>query len=116
MSYNAVRLALVAPVRGPPILPDDGAVNRAPARPVPQQRRFALIGDADGGNIARLGAGIAHGAPAGFERGGPQILGRVLDLAVGREMLRKLALGKGRDRGVGPEKNGPRRGRALVDR
>jgi hypothetical protein len=40
----------------------------------------------------------------------------VLDLAIGRKMLRKLALGERRDRRIGVEKNGPRRGRALVDR
>ncbi len=87
-----------------------------PVRAVPQQRGLALIGDADGDDVFGAGAGFAHGGAAGFERRRPQVLGLVLDLAVGREMLGKLLLGERRDRGVGAEQDGPRRGRALVDR
>ena len=78
---------------GAAILPDDGAMNRTPGAAVPQKRGLALIGDADGGNVLGAGAGLAHGASAGFERRRPQIFGLVLDLAVGRKMLRKFLLG-----------------------
>src|SRR6516164_11133359 len=83
---------------------------------VPNKRGFPLIGDADRYDVLGTCAGVAHRASGGLERRRPQILGLVLDLAVSREMLWKLALSKRRDRRVGAEKNGPRRGRALVDR
>ena len=36
---------------GAAVLPDDGVVN-GPARvTIPDQRRFTLVGDADGGNV-----------------------------------------------------------------
>ena len=101
---------------GAAILPDDRAVDGAAAGAVPQQRGFALIGDADGGDLARGGAGAAQRAAAGRKRRRPQVFGVVLDLAVGREMLRKLLLRKRRDRGVGAKQNGARGRRALVDR
>src|SRR5262245_33958591 len=37
---------------GPAILPDDRFVDRAPGRPVPQNRRLPLVGDADRRNRA----------------------------------------------------------------
>ncbi len=105
-----------ANVGGATILPDDGAMDRASGAAVPQQRGFALIGDADSGDILGAGAGLAHGSPAGLERRRPEVLGLVLDLAAGRKMLGKFLLGERRDRRIGAKQDGPRRGRALVDR
>ena len=39
-------------LRGAPVLPDDGVVDRLAGRPVPDDRRLALVGDADGGDVA----------------------------------------------------------------
>src|SRR5581483_8944112 len=35
---------------GPAVLPDDGVVKRNPSPATPQERRLALVRDADGGN------------------------------------------------------------------
>jgi hypothetical protein len=107
---------LFAQRRGAPVLPDDGAMHRAPGGALPQQRRLALVGDADGNDIARAGIGVAQHGAAGGKRRRPQIFRLVLDLAVGRKMLREFLLGNRRDRGVGAKQHGARRGRALVDR
>src|SRR5262249_41557891 len=112
----SLRLEPRAKISGPPVLPDDCAMHGPSGGAVPNKRGLSLIGDADRHDVLGACAGIAHGALGGLERRRPQILRLVLDLAVSREMLRKLALSKRRDRGVGAEKNGPRRGRALVDR
>jgi hypothetical protein len=56
-----------------------------------------------------------HGAAAACDRRRPQIFRLVLDLAVGRKVLREFLLRESRDRGVGPEQDGPGRGGALVD-
>ncbi len=102
-------------IRRAPVLPDDGAMYGAAGRAVPQQRGLALVGDADGDDVARTRAGLLHGAAATRDRRRPQIFRLVLDLAVGGEMLREFLLRESRDRGVGPEQAGPGRGRALVD-
>ncbi len=101
--------------RRAPVLPDDGAVDGPAARPVPDHRRLALVGDADGGDLARRGAGLVERLAAGRERRLPQVLRLVLHPARGREVLRELALRHGGDGGVGPEEDGPRGGGALVD-
>ena len=113
--FMARGLEARAKIRRAPVLPDDGAMHRAPGGAVPQQRGLALIGDADGDDVARSRAGLLHGAAATRDRRRPQIFRLVLDLAVGGEMLREFLLRKSRDRGVGPEQAGPGRGRALVD-
>jgi hypothetical protein len=104
-----------AKIRRAPVLPDDGAMHRTSGGAVPQQGGLALIGDADGDDVARGGAGLLHGAAAARDSRCPKVLRLVLDLAVGGKMLRKFLLRKSRDRGVGPEQAGPGRGRALVD-
>ena len=49
----------LAQVRGAPVLPDDRVVRRArPVRAVPDERGLALVGDADGGDVARADAGL----------------------------------------------------------
>src|SRR5580700_762532 len=92
-----------AKIRRAPVLPDDGAMHRATAGAVPQQGGLALVGDADGDNVARSRAGLLHGAAAARDRCRPNIFRLVLDLAVGWEILREFLLRESRDRGVGPE-------------
>ncbi len=98
-----------------PILPDDGAMHRLAGALVPDQRRLALVGDADRRHVPGRHPGLLHRRPAGLEGGAPEVLRLVLDPARGREMLRELGLGEARDRGVGPEQQGARGGGALVD-
>ena len=91
-------------------------MNRTPGRAVPQQRRLALIGDADGDNVARGGARLPQRVAASSDGRLPQILRIVLDLAVGGEMLREFALRNGGNRRIGAKQHRPRRCRALIDR
>src|SRR4029077_13802254 len=76
----------VAMVGGAPILPDDGAVDGAPATPVPEDRRLALVRDADAGDVAPAGAGAAARRAQHAERDPPDLLGIVLDPAGAREV------------------------------
>ena len=49
---------------GAPVLPDDGAMDGLAGAAIPDQAGLALVGDADGGDVARLqaGGGNAPGA------------------------------------------------------
>ena len=71
----------VAVLGGAPILPHDGAVDGAPGTPVPQDRRLALVRDADAGDVAPAGAGAPARRPQHAERDAPDLLGIVLDPA-----------------------------------
>src|SRR5215470_1446690 len=42
------------------VLPDNRVADRFPGATIPHHRRFALIGNADSGNIARLNAALAQ--------------------------------------------------------
>src|SRR5207253_496916 len=45
--FGAVFFQLRASLRGAPVLPDDGVVDRLAALAVPEERGLALVGDAD---------------------------------------------------------------------
>ena len=47
----AILAQLGADIGRAPVLPDDSPVNRLAARTLPDDGRFALIGDANGSNI-----------------------------------------------------------------
>ena len=53
-----MRAQLLARIRGAPILPDNGVVKRLSGIAIPDQRRFALIGNSDRSDVgdARTGA------------------------------------------------------------
>ena len=104
-----------ADIRSAPVLPDNGAMQRLAGGAVPDERGFTLIGDADGGDVICRRARLAHRVAARRNSGRPQILRIVLDLAVGRKILREFLLGGGGDRHVGAKQNGAGRRRALVD-
>ena len=53
-------LQLGAVVRGPAILPDNGIMDGTAGFAIPENRRLALVGDADGGNIGRPGIDHSH--------------------------------------------------------
>ncbi len=77
---------------GAPILPDDGARHRFAALAIPQYRGLTLIGDADGGDVARAEPGRAqrldHGGTLRFK----DFVGVVLHPSGLRKVLRELLL------------------------
>ncbi len=89
---------LRADIRGAAILPDDGAMHGLAGGAVPHDRGLALVGDADGGDVARGDIGFAQRLAAGGDGGGPDVLRLMLDPAGGRKMLREFLL---RGRGDG---------------
>src|SRR6266852_9255490 len=57
---GALRLQALAIIGGPAILPDDRVVNRRASLAVPDDRRLALIRDADGGEVLRANVGASE--------------------------------------------------------
>ena len=100
---------------GAAVLPDDGAGERAAGLALPDQRRLALVGDADRGDVGGGDAGALDGAAAGGGDGGPDVVGVVLDPARVGEVLRELLLGAGDRLHPLVEDDRPARGGALVD-
>ena len=66
-------------------------MNRLPGGPIPDQRGLALVGDADGGDLAPPHLRRRQGALDGLDHALPDLLGLVLDPPGLREMLRELA-------------------------
>ena len=97
------------------VLPDDGVVEGLAGFTVPHQGGFALIGDADGGDIAGCDPGFFNRGAGGSCRGGPQICGVMFDPAGRREMLGKFFLRLGYDAQVFIKNDRAGRGGALVD-
>src|ERR1044072_1365326 len=74
-------LQFPAALRRAPVLPDDGVVQWPARLSVPENRRLALIGDAESCNLCRRNAfGCSPAAP---DRCLPYLFGIVLDPAVG---------------------------------
>ena len=96
--------------RRAPVLPDDGVVQAGAGRAVPEQRRLALVGDADGG-----GQGVAGRLAQHLDAGLPDLLRVVLDPAGLWVDLAKLALRRPERRAGGVEEDRAGRGRALVE-
>jgi len=55
-AIESLALQSFADGRRSPALPDDRVVNRLVGTPIPDDRRLALIGDADGRNLLRFDA------------------------------------------------------------
>ena len=101
---------------GAPVLPDDGAMERPSGRALPQHRRLALIGDADGGDVARRDAGLRHRLAADGDGVAPNLLGVVLDPAVLRDNIaRSSRCAVAAHAPAVVEQQRAARGRALVD-
>ena len=78
--------------RGAAALPHNRVVDRLAGGPIPDQRRFALVGDADRGHVRRADAlPIQHGAGHVALRA-PDVVRVVLDPAGPRENLLEFLL------------------------
>ena len=72
------------------VLPGDGDRQRAARGAVPRQHGLALVGEAQGGDRR---AGACDRLPAGFEHRLPELLGILLDAAVGSDVRMHRHLG-----------------------
>ena len=110
-----VAAELLAEGVGAGVLPDDGVVDGLTGVLVPQQRRLALVGDADGLDVVAGDAGLRDGPGDDLLDVGPDLGGVVLDPARLREDLLVLLLVDGDDAAVAVEDDAAAGGGALVD-
>jgi len=110
MARVAQRLAGVG---GAAVLPHDRVVDGTERVALVEQRRLALVGDADAGDVPGRGLGDLQRLRARRERRLPDLLRVVLDPAGLREVLRELAVPAAEDapRRVDEEPSDPRRAR-----
>ena len=107
---------LVAALRGAPVLPDERAVQRLAGVRVPDDDGLALVGDADGLQLARSDARVVERLARDRARDLPDLRGVVLDPSRPREVLLELAVGPPDQLRVGVEDEAGRAGGPLVDR
>ena len=88
----AARTQRIAKIGGAPVLPDDGIVDRLAGSALPDDRGFALIGDADAGDVLGRQAGLRHRRAHGRDRRCPDLLRVVLDPTGRRINLAQLLL------------------------
>ena len=75
----------------PGVLPDDGVVDRLAGLAIPDDRRFALVGDADGGEVGGFDAGLGERPPDDLDAAGPDLDRIVLDpTGLGEDLLMLL--------------------------
>ena len=113
--FEAFGLEALAVIGGATVLPDDGVEHRLAGGAVPDQRGFALVGDADGGNLVGPDRGLLDRGAAGGGSCGPEV-GRVMfDPTALRVVLGEFLLRRGDDGQAGVEQNGTGRGGALIN-
>ena len=111
----AIFLEFFAKIGGAPVLPNNRPVQGSAGFTVPHQGGFALIGDADGGNVAGFDPGLAHRVAGGLQGRVPNVLRFMLDPARMREMLLELLRVTGNNAAITIEHNRPAGCGALVD-
>ena len=104
----------IADIGGPAILPDDGVVDRYAGCPVPDDGRFALIGDPDRRNIGRRQVGLGKCLDGGFDLRPPDLVRVVLDPTALRIDLRVFFLADRNGIAAVVKNNCTTAGRALV--
>jgi len=104
----------VALAGGAPVLPDDGMVDRPAAGAVPDHGSFALVGDADRGDIGGGQAGPGNRLHRHSQLRGPDLVGVVLHQTRCGKELAELLLGQATDISVMVEHQGTGTGRSLV--
>ena len=111
-----VALQPIAELRGAAVLPDDGVVDRLAGLAVPDDGGLALVGDADGRDVARPQPGAAERLDRDGDLRRPDLVRVVLDPAGLREDLLELLLRDADDGAVVVEHDGAGAGGALVER
>src|SRR3989449_6381512 len=101
---------------GAAALPDDRAMDRRAGGTVPDGRRLALVGDADGGDVVAGDAGRLQRLGRGPLDRRPEILGVVLHPARPRIVLRDLGVAARPDGARDVDDERRRAGRSLVER
>src|SRR5690606_19852092 len=114
--FHAVTLELIANRRALAALPDDGVVDRPAGDSVPDDGGFALVGDANRGDLLVGNAGLSQRLDEHTALGSPDFHGIVLDPAWLRIDLRKFSLGNADHVGIAVQHDGSRAGGALVER
>ena len=114
--FEAVGPQLRAAIGRATVLPDDRAMHRRAGRAIPDERRLALVRDADGRDRGRRHARSFDGRTRGRERRLPEVDGVVLDPAGVGKVLREFLLARASHAELRVEDDGPRARRALVDR
>ncbi len=89
---QALGLELVAVLRRAPALPDDGVVDRLARLLVPDNRRFALVRDADCSDVLGRGIDLIHGFLRHADLGRPDFHGVVFHPSELGEILPELLL------------------------
>jgi len=97
------------------VLPDDGVVDGLARLAVPDQGRFALVGDADGGDAGGIHPGLLDHRTGGARDGRPQVCRVMLHPAGGGEKLGEFLLGGGCHLQAGIKKDRAGRCRAVID-
>ena len=92
---QALFLQAVAVLGSTAALPDDGVADGLAGGLVPDDGGFALVGDADGGDVSSGGADVGHGLLSNFHLDAPDFVGVMLDPAGLGEELGELLLGNG---------------------
>jgi hypothetical protein len=98
----------------PAVLPDDGVMNRDASAAVPDHRGFALVGDADGANVAGREPGFDERLACGGQLTAPNGHRVMFDPTRLRVDLWQLLLGKCNDTAIRIKNNAARTGSALV--
>jgi hypothetical protein len=105
----------VAKLGGAPVLPDDRVVDRFAGGALPDHRGFALIGDADASDLARIKARPGNRFAYAGDGGGPDCFRVVFDQAGRRIDLVQLVLGAAKRVERRIKGNGARRRGTLID-
>src|SRR3569623_632680 len=109
------RLQPGAAIGSAPNQPNNGAMDRLPARTIPHDHRLALDADADGREVARCDIALSHRLVAGRDRRRPDIFRLVLDPTRGRKMLLVFLLCARRDGEIAAKQHRAGGCRALID-
>jgi hypothetical protein len=108
-------LQAFAEVGSAAVLPDQRVVYGHAGFAVPQEGGFALVGDADGGNVFRLRVGLGHCFQGNRDLRRRNLLGIVLHPAgLGKDLI-ELALGDRSQFSVVIEQQSARAGCALIE-
>ena len=96
-------------------LPDDGVGDRFARRTIPQDDRFALVGNADGCNFTRLAASLRECLARSCQLRLPNCLRVMFNLPGVGENLLKLLLGRRNRLSIVTEDDRPAAGGPLIE-